>query len=75
MRQKYFPTFGVMVNLRIQFECGKVRNRKTPNALRIHFLGDIWFEQLSKNVHWESFTGTYNAFSVKSHYKLYLNHI
>ena len=33
----YFPAFGLnteiyRVNLRIQFECGKIRTRKTPNT-------------------------------------------
>ena len=37
----YFPAFGLnmerySVSLRIQFECGKIRTRKTPNMDTFH---------------------------------------
>ena len=31
----YFPTLG-LINLRIQYECGKIRTRETPNTDTFH---------------------------------------
>ena len=49
----YFPTFGLnleiyRVNLRIQFECGKIRIRKTPNTDTFYAMNKTDFQSSSK---------------------------